>query len=272
MQAFMQFWENIASWQRMAILLGGMVFFWLIEGYYPLFRFSWKRYKHAGVNLVFLTTTVILNIVLGAITIIACKWVTDHNFGLLNLFNLPLWANIILSLLFMDFFAQYAPHYLMHKVKFMWKFHMIHHSDTKVDVTTGTRHHPGEWIFRECFTIIGVYCIGLSIGMYFLYRSMSAIFTHFNHANIHVPAWLDKPISWIFVSPNMHKVHHHYKRPYTDTNYANIFSLWDRLLCTFAYTDPKQLKYGLDVLDDKTDESLGYQLKLPFNKNIKTDY
>ena len=154
----------------------------------------------------------------------------------------------------------------------MWKFHMIHHSDTKVDVTTGTRHHPGEWIWRECFTIIGVYAMGLSIGMYFLYRSVSAIFTHFNHANIRVPLWLDKPISWIFVSPNMHKVHHHYKRPFTDTNYANIFSLWDRLFGTFAYTDPNQLQYGLDVLEGKPDESLGYQLKLPFNKNIKTDY
>lgn len=272
MEAFMQFWENIAPWQRMAILLGGMVFFWLLEGYYPLFTFSWKRYKHAGVNLVFLFTTVVLNIVLGSVTIIACKWVTDHEFGLLNVFNLPLWADIVLGLFFMDLLAQYVPHYIMHKVKWMWKFHMIHHSDTKVDVTTGTRHHPGEWLFRECFTIIGVYLFGISIGMYFLYRSVSAIFTHFNHANIRVPMWLDKPISWIFVSPNMHKVHHHYKRPYTDTNYANIFSLWDRLFGTFAYCDPRKLHYGLDVLDGKTDESLMYQLKLPFNKNIKTDY
>ncbi|HEU4608607.1 MAG TPA: sterol desaturase family protein, partial [Chitinophagaceae bacterium] len=174
--------------------------------------------------------------------------------------------------LFMDFFAQYAPHYTMHKIKWMWKFHMIHHSDTKVDVTTGTRHHPGEWVFRESTTIIGVFIIGLPIGMYFLYRSLSAFFTYFNHANMRVPFWLDKPISWIFVSPNMHKVHHHYKRPYTDTNYANIFSLWDRLFGTFAYEDPRKLRYGLDVLDDKTDEDLLYQLKLPFDKNVKTDY
>jgi sterol desaturase/sphingolipid hydroxylase (fatty acid hydroxylase superfamily) len=70
----------------------------------------------------------------------------------------------------------------------------------------------------------------------------------------------------------MHKVHHHYKRPYTDTNYANIFSLWDRFFGTFAYEDPRNLRYGLDVLDDKNDESLLYQLKLPFDKNVKTDY
>jgi sterol desaturase/sphingolipid hydroxylase (fatty acid hydroxylase superfamily) len=272
MESFMNFWEHIESWQRMVILLGGMVFFWLIEGYYPLFAFSWKRYKHAGTNLVFLLTTVLLNLLLGTITIMVCRWVTTHEFGLLNWLHLPLWADVILGLFFMDFFGQYAPHYAMHKVKWMWKFHMIHHSDTKVDVTTGTRHHPGEWLFRETTTIMGVFLIGLPIGMYFLYRSVAAIFTHFNHANIRVPLWLDKPVSWIFVSPNMHKVHHHYKRPYTDTNYANIFSLWDRLFGTFVYDDPKNLRYGLDVLDAKTDESLSYQFRLPFDKTIKTDY
>jgi sterol desaturase/sphingolipid hydroxylase (fatty acid hydroxylase superfamily) len=272
MQSFMNFWEHIASWQRMAILLGGMVFFWLIEGYYPLFRFSWKRYKHAGTNLIFLLTTIILNLLLGAITILVCKWVTEHKFGLLYLFQLPLWANILLGLFFMDFFGQYAPHYAMHKIRWMWKFHMIHHSDTKVDVTTGTRHHPGEWIFREFSTIIGVFLIGIPIGMYFLYRSVAAIFTHFNHANIRVPLWLDKPISWIFVSPNMHKVHHHFKRPYTDTNYANIFSLWDRIFGTFAYDDPKNLRYGLDILDGTPDESLLYQFRIPFDKTIKSGF
>src|SRR5215813_6311227 len=268
MQSFMNFWEHIASWQRMAILLGGMVFFWLLEGYYPLFRFSWRRYKHAGINLIFLLTTIILNLLLGTVTILVCKWGTEHHFGLLYLFHLPLWANILLGLFFMDFFGQYAPHYAMHKIKWMWKFHMIHHSDTKVDVTTGTRHHPGEWIFREFSTIIGVFLIGIPIGMYFLYRSVAAIFTHFNHANIRVPLWLDRPISWIFVSPNMHKVHHHFKRPYTDTDYANIFSLWDRLFGTFAYEDPRKLRYGLDVLDGTTDESLLYQFRIPFDKTI----
>jgi sterol desaturase/sphingolipid hydroxylase (fatty acid hydroxylase superfamily) len=272
MQSFMNFWEHIASWQRMAILLGGMVFFWIIEGYYPLFRFSWKRYKHAGTNLIFLLTTIILNLLLGAVTILVCKWVTEHKFGLLYLFQLPLWANILLGLFFMDFFGQYAPHYAMHKIRWMWKFHMIHHSDTKVDVTTGTRHHPGEWIFREFSTIIGVFLIGIPIGMYFLYRSVAAIFTHFNHANIRVPLWLDKPISWIFVSPNMHKVHHHFKRPYTDTNYANIFSLWDRIFGTFAYDDPKNLRYGLDILDGTPDESLLYQFRIPFDKTIKSGF
>ena len=83
--------------------------------------------------------------------------------------------------------------------------------------------------------------------------------------------WLDKPISLVLVSPNMHKVHHHYQRPYTDSNYSNIFSLWDRLFGTFRYDDPANLRYGIDVLDDSTDESIGYQFSIPFKKDIKTD-
>lgn len=272
MESFLSYWENISSTDRVLILMGGMIFFWLLEGYYPLFRFSFKRYKHAGVNLVFLLCTLILNIIFGYTTIKICEWTQVHNWGLLHWLNLPTWASVILALFMLDFFAQYAPHYLMHKVKFMWRFHMVHHSDTKVDVTTGTRHHPGEWLFREFTTVIGILVLGIPIPYYFIYRSAAGLFTHFNHANIRVPVWLDKPISWIFVSPNMHKVHHHFERPLTDKNFSNIFSLWDRIFGTFAYEDLDKLKYGLDVLDDKDDEDIGYQFKLPFDKSVKTDY
>ena len=272
MNDFLQYWEHIPSAHRVLILLGGMIIFWLIEGYYPLFRFPFKRYRHAGVNLVFLACTLVLNIIFGYTTIKVCSWVITHQFGLLYLFAIPVWAKIIITLFFLDFFGQYAPHYLMHKIKWMWKFHMVHHSDTKVDVTTGTRHHPGEWLFRESFTVIGVLVMGVPVGYYFLYRSVAAFFTHFTHANIRVPLWLDKPLSWIFISPNMHKVHHHFERPFTDTNFANIFSLWDRIFGTFAYEDPRNLTYGLDVLEGSNDEDIGYQFRIPFDKTIKTDY
>ena len=84
--------------------------------------------------------------------------------------------------------------------------------------------------------------------------------------------WLDKALSYVFVTPNMHKFHHHFERPWTDTNYGNIFSVWDRLFGTMVYDDPRKVVYGLDVLDDKLDENVGYQFKVPFDKTIKTDY
>ncbi len=70
----------------------------------------------------------------------------------------------------------------------------------------------------------------------------------------------------------MHKFHHHFERPWTDTNFGNIFSFWDRLFGTMVYDDPGKIRYGLDVLDDKLDEDIAYQMKIPFDNTIKTDY
>lgn len=272
MNSFLQYWHHISSGHRVLILMTGMIFFWLVEGYYPLFAFSFKRYRHAGVNLVFLACTLVLNVIFGFTTVKFSGWVEDHHFGLLYLVAMPGWVNLMLAIFLLDFFGQYLPHILMHKVKWMWKFHLVHHSDTKVDVTTGTRHHPGEWLFREFFTIVGIVVLGIPIAYYFLYRSLAGFFTHFNHANIRIPKFLDKAISLVFVSPDMHKAHHHYQRPLTDTNFSNIFSLWDRIFGTFVYEDPKNLKYGLDVLEGRDDENIAHQFRLPFDKTVKTDY
>jgi sterol desaturase/sphingolipid hydroxylase (fatty acid hydroxylase superfamily) len=141
-----------------------------------------------------------------------------------------------------------------------------------VDTTTANRHHPGESVFRAVFALLGVIVLGAPMWLVMLYQSLSVVLTQFNHANIKLPLWLDKGLSWFLVSPNMHKVHHHYMRPQTDTNYGNIFSVWDRLFGTYDATPVDNLRYGLDVLDDSNDEKIGYQLGLPFNKRIRTDY
>jgi sterol desaturase/sphingolipid hydroxylase (fatty acid hydroxylase superfamily) len=87
-----------------------------------------------------------------------------------------------------------------------------------------------------------------------------------------VPTWVDKTIGLVFITPNMHKFHHHFERPWTDSNYGNIFSIWDRMFGTLVIGDPKKVKYGLDVLDDKNSGDVLYQFKVPFDKKIKTDY
>lgn len=131
----------------------------------------------------------------------------------------------------------------------------------QIGIATNARHHPGESVFRAVFTTIGVIICGAPMWLVMLYQSLSAVLSQFNHANMRLPLWLDNAISWIIISPNMHKVHHHYKQPQTDSNYGNIFSIWDRLFGTYNYTPVDSLRYGLDVLDDSTDEQLNYQLK-----------
>ena len=272
MEAFLEFCEQMPTWQKLLWIFICLSFNWLLEAGAPLFSFNYKKWKHAGVNLIFLSTSLAINVIFGLLTLGVFVWIAQHEIGLLYLVELPIWIELILAIMALDFMAQYFVHYLLHKVKWMWKFHMVHHSDTKVDATTGTRHHPGDYLLREVFALVTVIITGIPLAFYLFYRIVTVFFAYFTHANIIMPKWLDKPLSYIIVTPNMHKFHHHFERPWTDTNFGNIFSFWDRIFGTFVYDDPKKIRYGLDVLDDSTDENVGYQFKIPFDNTIKTDY
>ena len=267
METLINYFETIPSSHRSIILVGGIAFFWLLEYAAPLFQFNYKKLEHAWPNLFFTATTVIINFVLAFILLQTSDWTVANSFGLLHWFQFPLWVSIILSVLLLDFFGAWLAHYVQHKFKPFWMLHLIHHTDNHVDTTTANRHHPGESIIRFLFTTFGVLMLGAPIGMVLLYQSLSVIFSQFNHANIRLPKKLDRVLSFVIVSPDMHKVHHHLKLPYTDTNYGNIFSIWDRILGTFARMENEEIIYGIDTYPDVDSNSkIGKLLKLPFGK------
>ena len=241
MQTIIDFFETISPAYRTAILVTGLVGFWALEGALPLFSFKYSKIKHALLNLFFILTTLVVNFVFAFFIIKACDFTTVNKFGLLYLANLPLWLHVTLGVLLLDFIGAYLIHWIHHQVKWMWKFHLIHHSDTKVDVTTSLRHHPGESLFRVIFALLSILIAGVPVGVVMIYQTLSALFAQITHANIKTPAKIDRLLSYIFVTPQMHKVHHHYVQPLTDTNYGNIFSLWDRLFRTFVEVETKTL-------------------------------
>jgi sterol desaturase/sphingolipid hydroxylase (fatty acid hydroxylase superfamily) len=158
-------------------------------------------------------------------------------------------------------------HITEHKVKWLWQFHVVHHADNNVDVTTGLRHHPIESVLRGCFFFMGILLSGAPMYAVMIFQTILIIATAFTHANIRLPKYLDTALSYILVSPNMHKVHHHWKQPYTDTNYGAILSIWDRILGTFAHLDAQQIQYGLDrYYPNEKDEDFLLLLKKPFGK------
>lgn len=266
MEELLQFFENVPVWFRSLILIGGIVVFWIAEGLLPLFAFKYQKIKHAGINLFFTMTTAMIGFAMASILLYASNLVADYQFGLLYIIDLPLWAQVVVGVLLLDLIGAYFIHWTEHKVRWMWKFHLVHHTDTTVDVTTGLRHHPGETVFRIGFTIMAVMIVGAPISTVMLYQSLSVLFAHITHANIRMPQRLDQVLSWIFVTPNMHKIHHHYTQPYTDTNYGNIFSFWDRIFGTFQkIKNPLEIRFGIDThLKPEENEQLGNLLKIPF--------
>ncbi|MEX0856590.1 MAG: sterol desaturase family protein [Balneolaceae bacterium] len=268
MESLIDFFEVVPTSFRATVLIGGIFLFWVMEGVIPLFQFNYKKYRHAGINLFFTLCTAIIGFGLAGVLYWVSMYVAENEIGLLYLAEMPLWLQIIIGVMLLDLIGAYFAHWTEHKVKWMWKFHLVHHSDTTVDVTTGLRHHPGETVIRISFTIFGVAVVGAPIGIVFLYQSLSVLFAHLTHANIRMPVKVDRALSWVFITPLMHKVHHHYTQPLTDTNYGNIFSIWDRLFRTFAQVDnTAELKYGIDThMNPKENDNLGNLLKIPFQQ------
>ena len=265
MQQLVNYFETISSLHRSLILFGGMLFFYVIEYAGPLFKFDYKKLSHAGINLVFTLTTIIVNFLFAFTIVKIGDWSIQNNFGILTHVHVSLILYTIIGLLLLDLIGAYTVHFVEHKIKWMWRFHLIHHSDTFIDTTSANRHHPGESIFRLFFTVLAVGIVGAPMWLVMLNQSVSVILSQFNHANIKLPSWLDKGISLIIVSPNMHKVHHHYVQPYTDSNYGNIFSIWDRLFGTFKTLPPNQIRYGIDThLSPEENNALGNLFAIPF--------
>lgn len=269
MESIVDYFETIPSLHRTLILVGGLTFFWLLESAVPLFRFDYHKWKHAGVNIFFTLTTIVVNFVLAFTLIKSSEWATENQFGLLYWLSLEGWLFLVIGVLLMDLIGAYFIHWLEHKVKWMWQFHIIHHSDKELDTTSANRHHPGESVFRLFFTILAVLLIGAPVWMIFLYQTLSVVLTQFNHANIQMPKCLDAGLMTVFVTPNMHRVHHHHRQPYTDCNYGNIFSFWDRIFGTYLSAPNEKLVYGIDTMpDSRQTDNIVELLKKPFTKYI----
>jgi len=255
--------------ERLAFIVGSLLILWIIEGAIPLLPLKYKKNKarHAGVNLFFTAFHLIIHTGFGVLIVFLSDWAFKEKFGLVYWFNASVFGTIIISALLLDFFGAWLSHVVEHKVPLFWRMHIIHHTDNNVDVTSGLRHHPLESVWRGLFFLIAIFISGAPMYGIMIYQTLLTVFTGVTHANISLPKWLDKSMSYVLVSPNMHKVHHHWKQPYTDSNYGGVFSIWDRLFGTYKILDPKSIRYGLDrYYPNEKDEDLVALLKKPFQK------
>ncbi len=252
--------------ERVAILVVGLLMFWIIEGVIPLLPMHYKKNKlrHAGVNFVFTGIHLIIHTFLAILIVALSDWCRYNQFGIIHWFHVKTAMAVLITVLALDF-SSWLVHLIMHKVPLLWRFHLIHHTDTNVDVTTGLRHHPGDSFLRGVFFMLLIFISGAPMYGVMIYQTLLLLATGFTHANMKLPVGIDKALSYVLISPNMHKVHHHWKQPFTDSNYGAVFSIWDRLLGTFKKLDVKNLRYGIDRdFPEEKNEDLLALLKRPF--------
>jgi sterol desaturase/sphingolipid hydroxylase (fatty acid hydroxylase superfamily) len=254
---------------RLGTLLAACALLASMEVLVPLFRYRGGRLRRALPNLVLAAGVVLINLALASITVSISAAVTRSRIGLLSAMHSHPWVQMALGVAGLDLFA-YLAHLLLHKISVGWKFHRVHHSELEVDVTTAFRQHPGETLWRASWQFLGAAILGLPFWIVPLYLSLSSLNALLEHANVRMNDRFDRWARLLFVTPNMHKVHHSRLMTETDSNYANIFSLWDRLCGTYSTrTKCQDLRYGLEGFDDKKTQTLGALLKTPFSSAHK---
>jgi sterol desaturase/sphingolipid hydroxylase (fatty acid hydroxylase superfamily) len=184
----------------------------------------------------------------------------------MNLVALPAVVAIVGTVLLRSL-ATYGVHRLSHAVPLLWRVHRVHHSDTRLDLSTGFRNHPLDLaIAAPCLALATIAC-GLNATTLIAYESVSVIFTLWSHTNVRLPDRVDRALRTMVVTPAMHYVHHSSRRDEHDSNYGDVLSLWDRLFGTYRIVPADALvacDYGLGDASDEEAASLVRQLRSPF--------
>ncbi len=247
----------------LAPVLVGMTVLMVIELFIPLHPRGKLNDTHLGPNLTLTFITFLTNFVFNTAILVLLAWLDALHVGLLRQFMLGPAALLALSIVLLDL-CTYIAHVSMHKVPFFWRFHCVHHSDPALDVTTTIRQHPGESLIRYVFMAVPAIVLGVSPAAFVAYRVTSTLIGLTEHSNIRLPLRLDIFLSWFTTSPNMHKVHHSRTRCFTDSNYGNILSLWDRIFGTFTPAKiGTDVDFGLDGFDDSATQTTVGLLVLP---------
>jgi sterol desaturase/sphingolipid hydroxylase (fatty acid hydroxylase superfamily) len=190
----------------------------------------------------------------------------DWQFGLNYLFNAPEWIKYVTAFLLLDY-SNYVWHILLHRLPFMWRFHLVHHTDLDLDVSTAFRFHFGEMIGSVFFRGAAVLLTGASPAMVLIYEIIFEAATQFHHSNSKLPFRFEKLLNKCIVTPRMHGIHHSMIKRETDSNYSIIFSFWDRIHGTIRLNiHQNEIVTGVPGYADEKELTIGMLLKLPFTK------
>lgn len=243
-----------------------LALFWLWETWHPYFRWKTERLRHAVRNLaVALVNAALLGLLVGTATVHVADWTTRSGFGILNQVELHPAARFLSAVLLLDAWM-YLWHRANHAIPLLWRFHRMHHSDNRMDVTTATRFHFGEHVGSNVLRLGLIPLLGFLVWHIVVYEMLVIAITQFHHADVSLGRH-DRWLRLIIVTPDMHKVHHSRWRPETDSNYSTFFSFWDRLARSFRMrSDPKTLNFGLAEYDEPQWQTFWGMLKTPFVK------
>lgn len=269
MEFIKNYLEAMPDIHRLLLLIFTLSFFWYVEKLNP-FKKGYSYNKHLITNSLFSLTAIPIQVLFGLGILMVTSYNLKANSGLIH-FNFianndSLILQLMISFIALDF-LEYVYHVLMHHVKSLWMMHVVHHSDKRLDISSTLREHPFETFVRLSFLVIFLFLTGTEYWMLMFRQAIQIVFNVFSHSNYLLPKKVNTMVSYIFVTPNFHHVHHHDVIPYTDSNYGDILTVWDRIFGTFSKLGPKNISYGIDSFPEVNEKTkFKYLLKIPLKK------
>ncbi len=189
--------------------------------------------------------TVLVRILFPVLPVAVAFTAQGQGWGLFNIVDVPFWLAVALSVALLDLVI-YGQHVVVHHVPMLWRLHRMHHADLDFDVTTGIRFHPLEIMLSIVIKMAAIMALGAPGVAVLIFEVLLNATAMFNHANISLPAALDRVLRLFVVTPDMHRVHHSVIRTETDSNFGFNLPWWDRIFGTYQ-DQPKEGHDGMTI-------------------------
>jgi len=257
---------------RLGIFVGVFVLMAVWELVAPRRVLSVSKAQRWASNLALvLINTLSLRLVFPAAAVGMAAFAAAEGWGLLNAVDLPFWLSALISLVVLDFVI-WLQHVMFHAVPALWRLHRVHHADLDYDLTTGARFHPIEILLSMVIKFAAIAALGPPVVAVILFEVILNGMAMFNHANVRLPARIDRALRWLVVTPDMHRVHHSAEDDETNSNFGFNLSWWDRLLGTYR-DQPRAGHLGMTIgirgyRDAREVDRLPGMLMLPFRGKV----
>jgi sterol desaturase/sphingolipid hydroxylase (fatty acid hydroxylase superfamily) len=263
----MQLINRVFDRKGVPLLAGIFLLLFLVEGRRQLRKRNQPRFQRTVTNSLFsIPAFSLLRFLLLPVMVRLAFEARQKKLGLNHYYHAPPLMKGVVAFLVLDY-TNYLWHVLNHKIPILWRFHLVHHTDPDLDVTTALRFHFGELIGSVFYRGACVVLSGATALQVLLYEILFEAATQFHHSNWQLPYLLEKRLNTLIVTPRMHGIHHSMVRRETDSNYSVIFSCWDRLHRTIRLNVPQNaIVTGVPSYSDHKELTIGYLWKLPFTR------
>ncbi len=257
---------------RLSALLSGFSLLALWEWATPRRKLTNNKFKRWLNNVVLMVVGAVFVRIIVPGTVIGVAYITAENqWGFANHIDLPSWIKGLITFILLDM-AIYVQHVMFHVIPLLWRFHRVHHSDMDCDVSTGLRFHPVEILISVLIKSALIIGLGAPVAVVIVFEVVLNLMSMFTHSNIRLHLGLERMVRWLFVTPEMHRIHHSIQENETNSNFSFNISLWDRIFGTYK-AEPQAgqlaMTIGLDQFREPRWQGFKGLITMPFVTGVK---